>query len=87
MIPVLKKPTLNPTEPGNYRPIIVSSIFSKLFELLIFPKEVSLCNNQFGSRAGYGVYNGLNLLNDVMCYCKYTDSNMFMCSLDVEIFF
>ena len=84
MIPVLKKPTLNPSVPGNYRPIIVSSIFSKLFELLIYPGDVSLCNTQFGFRTGYGVYNGLTLLNDVMCYCQHTNTNMFLCSLDAE---
>ncbi len=87
MVPVLKKPNLNPSVPGNYRPIIVSSIFSKLLELLIFPSDVPLCNNQFGFRAGYDVYNGINLLNDIMCYNKHTDSNMFMCSLDAEKYF
>ncbi len=78
------KPTLNPATPVNYRPIIVSSIFSKLFELIILPSNIPLCNNQFGFRSGYGVYNGLNLLNDIMCHSKYTGSNMFLCSLDAE---
>ena len=84
MVPVLKKPTLNPSDPSSYRPIIISSVFSKLFELLIIPSEVPLCNNQFGFRAGYGVYNGLNMLNDLMCYCKGNDTNIFLCSLDAE---
>ena len=52
--------------------------------MLISPKDITLCDNQFGFRSGCGVYNGLNLLNDLMCYCKHTDTNMFLCSLDVE---
>ncbi len=84
MIPILKKPTLSPSIPGNYRPIIVSSLFSKVFELLIFPCNVQLNDNQFGFRPGFGVHNGINLLNDLMCYSKSTKSNMFLCSLDAE---
>ena len=65
MIPVLKKPSLNPTDPSNYKPIIVSSIFSKLLELLLLPEDVPLARNQFGFRSGFSVSNGLSLLNDL----------------------
>jgi len=81
---VLKKPTLNPGIPANYRPITVSSVLAKLFEILILPKDVHLCNNQFGFRADYGVSHGLNLLNDLMCFCAHKNSNMYVCSLDAE---
>ena len=84
MIPVLKKPTLNPTIPTNYRPIIVSSVFSKLFELLIYPHEVPLGNTQFGFRTGFGVNHGASLLNDILCHSKFTKSSGYLCSLDAE---
>ena len=84
MIPVLKKPSLNPSDPSNYRPIIVSSIFSKLLEMLLLPEDVPLARNQFGFRSGFSVSNGLSLLNDLMCYSKHNKSNMYICTLDAE---
>ena len=84
LVPILKKATLDPSLPSNYRPITISSVFSKLFEVLIFPCDVALCDNQYGFRADYSVSHGITLLNDVMCYCNYRNSNMFLCSLDAE---
>ena len=84
LVPVLKKSTLNPTVPSNYRPITVSSVFAKLFEILILPTDTDLCTNQFGFRADYSVSHGLSLLNDVLCYYKHHNSNIFLCSLDAE---
>ena len=68
----------------NYRPIIVSSIFSKFFELIVYPRDIWICNNQFGFMSAFGVYNGTSLLNDLMCNSKYTGSNIFICSLDAD---
>ena len=53
MVPILKKPTLNPNDPSNYRPITISSVFSKLLELIIIPNDVQLSSNQFGFRSGF----------------------------------
>ena len=33
IVPILKKPTLNPNDPANFRPITVCSIYSKVIEL------------------------------------------------------
>jgi len=84
MVPVLKKH--NPYFAANYRLIIVSSIFLKFFQLIVYSRarDISICNNQFGFRSGFGVYNGTCLLNDLMCNSKYTGSYMFICSLDTE---
>jgi hypothetical protein len=62
----------------------VSSVFSKLLELIIIPNDAPLCDNQFGFRAGFSVSNGLNLLNDLICCSKYNNSNAYICSLDAE---
>ena len=43
-----------------------------------------MCNNQFGFRTGLSVSNGLTLLNDIICYSKYNNSNVNICSLDAE---
>jgi len=69
---------------ANYRPIVVSSIFSKLFELIVCPRDISISNNRFGFRSDFGVYNGTSLLNDLLCNSKYTGSSMFICSLDAK---
>ena len=35
IVPILKKPTLNPIQTENYRPITISTTFSKLLELML----------------------------------------------------
>ncbi|XP_064625918.1 uncharacterized protein LOC135486751 [Lineus longissimus] len=39
IIPLLKKPTLNPNSPNSYRPITLGSTFAKLAELLVTPRD------------------------------------------------
>ena len=47
MVPILKKPTLDPSIPKNYRPIIISMVFSKLVEKYILHEtnETELMNH------------------------------------------
>ena len=44
IIPVLKKPTLNPNISSNYRPITLSTTHAKLIELLMLKMTVVLVN-------------------------------------------
>jgi hypothetical protein len=37
IIPVLKKPSADPNDASNFRPITLSSVFSKLAEMMIIP--------------------------------------------------
>ena len=80
MVPILKKPTIDPSNPSNYRPITVSSIFAKLFEMLIMPNEqnLPLCSNQYGFRNNYSVGHGVSFLNDLMLYSRHTQSNVYL---------
>jgi len=41
--------------------------FPKFFELIVYPRDISICNNQFDFRSGFDVYNGTSLLNDLIC--------------------
>ena len=84
LVPILKKPSLDPTIVSNYMPITLSSILSKLFEAIVSPTDVSLSCNQFGFRPGYCTSYGSALINDLMHYADYTESNMYLCSLDAE---
>ena len=62
----------------------MSSTHAKLFELLILSTDVPLCFNRFDFRNYYSVSHGICLLNDLMCYSKYHNSNMFIASVNAE---
>ena len=70
LIPILKKPTQDPSQPKNYRPIIVSNIISKIIELYILYE----CNDhkfsefQFGFVTGRGSISAAALVHDVASY-------------------
>jgi hypothetical protein len=83
IVPVLKKPTLNPNKAENYRPITLSSIYSKLVERLMVP-ESDVSNNQLGFRQGRGTSFGSSLLNDVIKCSLDGRSPLYVCSLDAE---
>ena len=83
IVPILKKNTLNPNEANNYRPITLSSTHGKIIELLILPPD-GAHENQFGFRTGRGTAMACSFLNDLMQYCRFNGSPMFICSLDAE---
>jgi len=80
---VLKKATLNPNSPQNYRPITVSSTHSKVLEMFLEPEDIA-CDHQYGFEKGRGTYLPCILLNDTLQYYKSTGSHLFVCSLDAE---
>jgi hypothetical protein len=83
VIPILKKSTLNPNVASNYRPITLSSVHSKMIELLLIPQdEVNEC--QFGFRSERGTSMGCAFLNDVIHYFNGQGSPVYVCSLDAE---
>ena len=53
LIPILKKPNSDPTDPGNYRPITVSFTWSKLFETHIMDIYVPVMNSVPPNMASY----------------------------------
>ena len=61
LIPLFKKPSLDPTLCKNYRPIIVSTAFSKLAELCILDEcnECTFSDLQFGFVKGRGTDTAL----------------------------
>lgn len=86
LVPILKKPTLDPTCAKNYRPVILSSIFSKLSEMFILHEnsDVSLSDYQFGFVEGRGTSMAASLAHDVGVHCTQNGSQMYTCSLDAE---
>ena len=83
IIPILKKSTLNPNMVQHYRPVTVSSIHTKLVELLLLP-NVDVNDNQFGFRQGRGTSMACNLFTDIISYCKHQKSPLYVASLDAE---
>ena len=83
IVPVIKKSTLNPNLPENYRPITLTTMFAKMLEYILVP-NVEISETQFGFRTGMGTAFGCRLLSDVIKYCQYGGSPLYTCSLDVE---
>ena len=86
LIPILKKPTLNPGIAKSYRLVIVSNMLSKLVELYIINEcnDFELNDFQFGFIEGRGTRTAISLAHDVALYCNFNDSSVFMCGLDAE---
>ena len=83
ILPIPEKATLDPNIPKHYRPITLSSTYSKLFESIIMP-DVTLNNNPFGFRKGCGTSFRIVLFNDLLWHYKQSRSPMFIFSIDVD---
>ena len=83
IVPILKKATLDPNIPTNYRPIAISSIHTKLVEYSLMPEDTA-SENQFGFRKDRGTSCAISLLNDTAAYTKTRGSPLYVCSLDAE---
>ena len=85
IIPILKKSTLDKNVTGNYRPVTLSSVFSKLAEIFMTPDcESLIAENQFGFQPKRGTDFCTNILNDVIAHAKSQNYPLFICGLDAE---
>ena len=86
LIPLLKKPSLDQGVPKNYRPVIVSTTFSKLIELYILYecKDFEFSDQQFGFVSGRGTNAAIALAHDIGAYYVSRGSQIYMCGLDAE---
>ena len=92
LVPILKKPALDPSVPKNYRPIIISTTFSKLLEYCILddiydygaykPHDL-----QFGFVEGRNTNMAISLSRDVISYFNSRGSSVYTCTLDAEMAF
>ena len=86
LVPILKKPHLDPSCAANYRPITVSVMLSKILELLVLEEchghDVDPC--QFGFVEHRGTTMAIALARDVSSYCQKRGSATYFCSLDAE---
>ena len=85
LIPIIKKPTLNPAEPNNYRPVMLSSIISKVLEYAILDNtNHSFSDSQYGFVSGRDTKMAIASTVDVITYCNTRGSAVYACTLDAE---
>ena len=86
LVPLLKKPTLDPSLPKNYRPVTISSTLSKLLELYILEltSGCEMSGLQFGFLPGRSTGMAAALTQDVISYCNSRGSTVYACSLDAQ---
>lgn len=83
IVPIIKKSTLNPDTVESFRPISLSSVFSKIIELIVFP-SFKIHDTQFGFQEGKGTGFVLNLVNDATSCFVGGGSPVYLCSLDAQ---
>ena len=64
IIPILKNPGLDTNDPDYFRPVTLSSTFSKILEIIMLPHD-SVCETHFGFRRSRGTPFACVLFNDV----------------------
>ena len=86
LIPLLKKPNCDPSIPKNYRPIVISTTFSKLLEIIILEacSDHQFHDMQFGFVPERGTVMAAALAYDVADYMNKKGSAVYICSLDAE---
>ena len=86
LIPLLKKSNIDPSLPKNYRPIVISTTFSKLLELIILDhcSGHEFSDLQFGFVSNRGTTMAAALTHDVIDYMNSNGSPVYACSLDAE---
>ena len=83
IIPIIKKATLCPNDPSNYRPITLSSVHSKIVEQSLTPEDTA-ADTQFGFRKGRGTATSVSLAHDAVKYMNNNGSSIYVCSLDAQ---
>jgi len=88
MLPIIKKPGLDPSEPNNYRPIVISVVLSKIIELYAIERCGFTPNDlMFGYVEGRSTEMAITLANDVFSYMNTNGSPVYLCSLDAQAAF
>ena len=86
LIPIPKKAGCDTSLAKNWRPIIMSTTFSKLLEMYVLEESSShvFSDLQFGFVPGRGTEMATALVNDVVSYANTRGSTVYTCSLDAE---
>ena len=87
LIPLIKNKLKDSADPGNYRPIAITTIASKIFESLILSQlqpYIKTADNQFGFKANHSTDTCIYLLKDIINYFNNSGSPIYLCFVDVR---
>ncbi len=89
IVPILKKPGLDPSVPKHYRPVSVSTVLSKVMEQCILDDSAghTFDELQFGFIEQRGTNTSICMANDIINYCNANGSAVYTCVLDAEMAF
>ena len=87
LVPIIKDKSGDVGDRSNYRPIAISSVFSKILEHVLLKHIESYLytsDNQFGFKAKHSTDQCIYLLKEVIQYYKSHKSPMFLCFMDAS---
>ena len=87
LIPLIKSKLKDTADPGNYRPIAITTISSKILESLLLSRlkpYLNTTDNQFGFKAHHSTDTCIYLLKEMLNYYSLSGSPIFLCFVDVR---
>ena len=87
IVPIIKDKRGLVTDKNNYRPIAVTSVSSKIIELLLLDRlrdKLATLDNQFGFKAKHGTDMSVFTLKQVTEYYNQRSSPVYVCYLDAS---
>ena len=87
LIPLIKNKLKDHSDPGNYRPIAITTISSKILESLLLVKlepYLHTTDNQFDFKAEHSTDSCIYLLKEIINFYTASGSPVFLCFVDVR---
>ena len=87
LIPLIKSKLKDAADPGNYRPIAITTISSKILESLLLSRlkpYLNTTDNQFGFKSQHSTDTCIYLLKEMLNYYSLSGSPVFLCFVDVR---
>ena len=87
LVPIVKDKTKNISDKGNYRPIALASVVSKVFEMSLRVKLESFLHSsdyQFGFKANHSTDLCIYTLKEVIDFYKSQSTSIYVCFMDAS---
>ena len=87
IIPIVKNKKGDITSKDNYRPIAITSVSSKVFELILIARYsdyLDTSHNQFGYKEKTSSHSCIFVLKEIVNYYRRLPSNVYICFLDAS---
>ena len=87
LVPIANDKTKNISDKGNYRPIALASVVSKVFEMSLRVKLESFLHSsdyQFGFKANHSTDLCIYTLKEVIDFYKSQSTSIYVCFMDAS---